>query len=525
MLAKGGMGSVYVAQDEVRNREVAVKLLRLTHFKSDVANELRDRFIQEADTISKLEDPRTLKLYDFGEVDLGLVMVTELLRGSTLATAIRASKRISPEDLVPILIDITYCLAEAHAAGVVHRDIKPANLFLHQNLAGDVTTKVLDFGIAKVMDDSLIADSESPITTQVGYTFGTAAYMSPEQAAATTIGPSSDIYSTGAVAYHALTGKAPFEGSVSEVRRDHIIRPPVPFLAQDFRLPDAWKNLETIVLKCLAKEPKDRFESARHLRAELERLRTHAGSYTAPAIRRHSIPKRMLMIPIILVLGIGAYIIFTPCKPRSPPNGFVDLPTCEDQILFNNAYVGAWRNFAKDLEARAQNRPEYWLNSALAWDRAGVCSNAEEAWASYREHCSEPCSLGTKASAIRTLIDAHCTAHLEVEVIPKTAEVIVRTTNGSTVSTSKTSNNLRPGRYEVFVRSPKHITITKTIELTKGVHQTTYVKLKAKISAASGDRSSGKSISVTEKTPKAKKKTDASSTEIPFGLIPIEFDD
>ena len=525
LLARGGMGSVYVGHDKERNRKVAVKLLRLPHLKSEFARELRDRFIQEANTISKLEDPRTLKLYDFGEVDLGLVMVTELLRGCTLGAAIKASKRISPEALVPILIDITYCLAEAHTAGVVHRDIKPGNLFLHQNLAGDVTTKVLDFGIAKVTDDSLIADPEGTFATQTGYTLGTVAYMSPEQAAATTVGPSSDIYSLGAVAYHALTGRVPFEGSVSEVRRDHMIKSPASFSAQDLRLPHAWEDLEAAVLKCLEKEPRDRFLSARHLRAELERLRTYAGNYKEPAIPKTSIAKRLLWIPIALSLGTGAYIFFTPCKHQSPPKGFVELPTCKDQALFADAHFKAWRSLAENLESRAQNRPEYWLNSALAWGRAEACSHAEAAWVSYKKSCPAPCALDANADVIRTSIDAHCTAQLKVEVTPKTAAVFVRTTGGSTVSTRKNSTGLKPGRYEVLVRSPGHTASTQTIELTKGHHQMELELKRTKMSPEKKRKTRKKSVEGDTSGPKKAPKPKPDTNRTPIGLVPIELED
>ena len=558
LIARGGMGSVYTAYDQIRGRKVAVKLLELPRLKTEFARELRDRFVREANTIAKLEDPRTLKLFDFGEVESGLVMVTELLRGHTLAAAIKDERRIPPETLVPILIDITYCLAEAHAAGVVHRDIKPGNLFLHQNLAGDVTTKVLDFGIAKVTDDSLVADSKAAFSTQTGFTLGTVAYMSPEQAAADEIGPSSDLYSLGAVAYHALTGQVPFEGTISEVRRAHMTKNPKPFSARDLKLQSNWRGLEAVVLKCLSKAPKDRFENAQALRAMLERLRAQAAAtdtYQTPSFRNPPFTRTAIQIAILSLLtglvGGATYLLLTRCTPQPTFEGFVELPVCEDQALFAEAKEGNWIRLAVNLAQRAQDRPEYWLNSTLAWVRADGCQQAEKTWARYLSACPKPCPLGEQAASIQASIKSQCAAYLEVKVRasngandePKKlieSDIVVRGLEASIHRMPKDGKplELKPGRYEVQVRSPGYISDVRTLVIARGEHRTMEFDLRVDEPSPSPTAEPRSNVSSPQRREKprvpqkhkpetpphpATKDVDSPTDDPPLGLVPVPF--
>ena len=255
-LGAGGMSTVFRARDTVLERPVAVKLLA-EHLAEDEA--FVARFRREALAAAKLQHPNIVQVFDSGEdKESGRhYIVMEYVEGDSCADLLRQHQMFDAEDTVRIIRDACQGLDYAHRAGVVHRDVKPGNLFV-SNETG--TTKLADFGIAKAAEQTRI--------TQVGSVLGTAAYLSPEQAAGEEAGPASDIYSLGVCAYQFLAGRLPHEyGSLTELalkqQQDQVgpiteARPDVP------------SELDRAVRACLERDPRHRYASALEMAAALE---------------------------------------------------------------------------------------------------------------------------------------------------------------------------------------------------------------------------------------------------------------
>jgi len=256
-IGAGGMGEVYRARDPRLGRDVAIKVLP-DSFSQD--SERLRRFEQEARAASALNHPNILTIHDTGVHESAPYVVSELLEGETLRERISRGP-MSPTAVAAIGAQVAQGLAAAHAKGIVHRDVKPANLFL----TGDDRLKILDFGIARL--PAVAADSGSPThgLTEPGTVLGTVAYMSPEQLRSQPLDGRSDIFSAGVVLYEMLSGRPPFSGpTVADTMTDILREEPAPLPAG---IPHA---LGRIVLRCLAKSPAARFESARSLFEALE---------------------------------------------------------------------------------------------------------------------------------------------------------------------------------------------------------------------------------------------------------------
>ena len=245
----GGMAVVFKAQDEVLGRSVALKVL-LPQYATDPT--FAARFRQEAQAAANLTSPYIVNMYDWG-CDEGIYyIVMEYVRGIDLKTAIKERGSIHRRKVAEIASQVCSALAVAHGYGIIHRDIKPQNLMVQ----GDGNVKVMDFGIARAGDHSMTDGSS---------VMGTAHYVSPEQAQGKELDGKSDLYSLGVVMYEAATGQLPFdaEDAVS-VAMKQVTEAPVP-PSQINPAIDA--DFEGIVLKALAKNPKDRFASASEMRA------------------------------------------------------------------------------------------------------------------------------------------------------------------------------------------------------------------------------------------------------------------
>ena len=250
LLARGGMGSVYKARDEVLARPVAVKILH-PHLSEDP--DFLARFRREAVAAAGLGHPGIVAIYDTGtdtaEDGECHYIVMEHCAGGTLTDLIAAERSFEPGRACGIAAAICSSLDFAHRAGVVHRDVKPDNVLF----SDDGTLKVADFGIAKA------AYASGDITT-TGSILGTVTYISPEQAAGTEPDARSDVYSTGVVLYELLAGRPPFQGETDvATAMMHLKEPPTPLRALKPHVP---RHLEATVAKALAKEPADRWSSA-----------------------------------------------------------------------------------------------------------------------------------------------------------------------------------------------------------------------------------------------------------------------
>jgi serine/threonine-protein kinase len=259
-IGDGGMASVWEAHDEVLKRPVAVKIVPASR-----EDELWARFHREARIIRKFSHPNIVEVFDAGEIpgEGLLFLAMELLHGSPLSNHLRPGAPMSPEDVLPVAIEVCRGLEAAHAAGVIHRDIKPENIFLAIVPSAGVVPKILDFGLSTAGDRR----AQTRITAD-GQVLGTPMYMSPEQAVARQdLTPASDVWSMGVILYEALCGKLPFHGaSVTAVLDAIVLGDPAPVPAEvDLRV-------RAVITRCLQKDPARRYPDAAALRSDLERV-------------------------------------------------------------------------------------------------------------------------------------------------------------------------------------------------------------------------------------------------------------
>jgi Tol biopolymer transport system component/tRNA A-37 threonylcarbamoyl transferase component Bud32 len=270
-IGQGGMATVYLAQDIKHRRRVAVKVLR-----PDLAATLgSDRFFREIEVAAQLQHPHILPLLDSGEAGGFLYYVMPFIEGESLRERLARQGELPVNDAIRILSEVVDALAAAHAAGVVHRDIKPDNIMLSGRHA-----LVMDFGVAKAVSE---ATGRNQLTT-AGVALGTPAYMAPEQAAADPhLDHRVDIYAVGVLAYELLTGRPPFIGlTPQQVLAAHVTQAPDPVERYRPGIPQA---LSDLVMRCLAKRPADRWQSADDLLAALEPLAMSSGGMTPAQTR------------------------------------------------------------------------------------------------------------------------------------------------------------------------------------------------------------------------------------------------
>ena len=277
-IGKGGMGEVWLAWDQRINREVALKILRVGTAPSP---EMVRRFELEAQSAGHLRGPHVVKIFDFGASDDGLYYIAmEYLAGMNLATVVERFGPMPPARAIRLTMQACVALEEAHAAKIIHRDLKPHNLYLTRGEAEPDFIKLLDFGIARLR----VEGSGNEHLTRTGTMVGTPAYLAPEVWRGEIADERSDIYSLGVTLHYLLTGLTPFEGmSVVQLQAAHLTAAPL-------RLRLAGRGaegerLEALLLRCLARLPEERVQSARELREALEPLYDPAAWTRADAER------------------------------------------------------------------------------------------------------------------------------------------------------------------------------------------------------------------------------------------------
>ncbi|HEY7314396.1 MAG TPA: serine/threonine-protein kinase [Gemmataceae bacterium] len=261
-LGAGGMGEVYLAEHVLLRRPCALKLIRPER-AGDPANLLR--FEREVRTTATLTHPNTVQIFDYGHADDGtFYYVMEYLPGLTLAQLVKRHGPLPAARAVHLLRQVCGALREAHAVGLIHRDIKPANVIVCERGGLHDVVKLLDFGLVRTQE----VDPDGERLTQEGTLAGTPAYMSPEQASGSeALDARSDIYSVGCLAYVLLTGQPPFAGrSAVRMLAAHLYESPALLTSQ---CPGVTEELQAVVLRCLAKEPAERFASAGDLERAL----------------------------------------------------------------------------------------------------------------------------------------------------------------------------------------------------------------------------------------------------------------
>jgi serine/threonine-protein kinase len=296
LLGRGGMGVVYKARHRRLNRLVALKMLLAGAYAGPHE---RARFQREAEAVASLRHANIVQVYDVGSHEGCPYFTMELLEGGSLAQALTGTPQPAIH-AAALLTTLAEAVHVAHRGGIVHRDLKPANILL----AADGTPKIADFGLARHFD------GEAALTLS-GARVGTPSYMAPEQVIgkAGTIGPAVDIYALGALLYELLTGRPPFRAeTAAETERQVIAEEPVPPARLNPKVP---RDLETICLKCLHKEPQRRYDTAATLAEDLKRFqwdepiaarRAGLPERTVKWVRRHPTPSVMLAAGFLLVM-------------------------------------------------------------------------------------------------------------------------------------------------------------------------------------------------------------------------------
>jgi WD40 repeat protein/tRNA A-37 threonylcarbamoyl transferase component Bud32 len=307
VLGKGGMGVVYKARHLQLNRLVALKMILNNHFADD---EQRQRFHREAEAVARLRHPHIVQIYDIGNFQNQPYFALEFCDGGSLRARIKEKGPLLPGAAARLVEMLARAVDAAHQNLIVHRDLKPDNVLLSAD-----QPKITDFGLAKKLDNEPGAPAAGPLT-QTGAIMGTPGYMAPEQARGERVGPAADMYALGVILYELLTGRPPFVGNLTEILRGVLFSEPAPPRRLRKSVP---RDLETICLKCLHKDPAARYASADALAEDLRRFQTgepivarRVGRFerTVKWCWRHpaQTAAAALAVLLLVVLGVGTVI-------------------------------------------------------------------------------------------------------------------------------------------------------------------------------------------------------------------------
>lgn len=277
-VGRGNMGVIYKAKQHRLNRIVALKMI-IAGKHADPQQQRR--FLTEAEAVARLQHPNIVQVYDIGELEDQPYLVMEFVDGGSLDRRLRG-RRLSPKAAAQLIMTLAKAIQAAHEAGIIHRDLKPGNILV----TARGIPKVTDFGLAKKMD----ADTSA---TASGTILGTPSYMAPEQARSNKLPttPATDVYGLGAILYELLTGRPPFkEETFLDTMLQVVSAPPVPPSRLNEAVPEA---LEAICLKCLAKDPTERYMTARQLADALAHFLTATSSATGQSGRLLEQPIRL----------------------------------------------------------------------------------------------------------------------------------------------------------------------------------------------------------------------------------------
>jgi serine/threonine-protein kinase len=305
VLGRGGMGIVFRARHLRLNRRVALKMALGCAYCGP--REL-ERFQREAEAVARLRHPNLVQIYDIGDADGRPYFTMEYVEGGSLSQKLADTPQPARQ-AAQLVATLAGAMQEAHATGIIHRDLKPANILL----TADGTPKISDFGLARVEDGARL--------TQTGVPVGTPSYMAPEQAQGQRdgVGPAVDVYALGAILYELLTGRAPFRAeTVAATLQQVLAEEPVRPSRLNPRVP---RDLETICLKCLQKEPGRRYRAAADLAADLERFLKHEPIQARPPgrlerclrwVRRRPAAAGLLAAVVLLVAAgaVGAWLVY-----------------------------------------------------------------------------------------------------------------------------------------------------------------------------------------------------------------------
>jgi len=327
-IGQGSMGVVYRAHDPQINRQIALKLLRQDRVTNE---ELVQRFLKEAQAMGGLAHPNIATVYDTGRDHGTIFIAMELLQGKSLRDHMR-EKELHHNEIVHIGVQIAEALDFAHRKGIVHRDIKPSNIIIDP----DGNAKITDFGIAHIEDPTITQQ------TIPGEILGTPLYMSPEQVKSNPVDGRSDLYSLGILLYEMATGTSPFKGDNFASIFQAILQdtPPAPELNDS----PMSRNLSTLIMKSLSKDPDQRFqtglEMAQRLKACLQRRQsdTRRGERARrPEKRKHIVP--MVLAAMILIVAAAGLAYFMSGNNSPPENILLSVLKVESDPTGANVFL------------------------------------------------------------------------------------------------------------------------------------------------------------------------------------------
>jgi tetratricopeptide (TPR) repeat protein len=364
LVGRGGMGEVFEAYDQELKEPVALKTIR-----GDVAGEPRriERFKREIRSARRISHVNVCRVYDLFQTPEGETFLTmEFVAGETLHHRLRRIGKMTPQAAMPMVRQICAGLAAAHAQGIVHRDLKPGNILLGD---GDPPRVAIgDFGLA--FDSTPLTENESTLSIRDGAALGTPAYMAPEQVEGAAVTPATDVYALGLVLYEIVTGQRPFAGAtpISEAARRLTEPPRAPHVLSP-SLPPVWSG---VILRCLARNPAERFQSAWDVIDALEGKRP-ASALPAP---RPTSRRALWIFGLAAAAGLAAVLLW--------PNG-PSRPEAADRLyrqgvlqLRDGAYLRAVRSFEEAIKA-APSDPMTQARLAEAWNELEAPELAREA--------------------------------------------------------------------------------------------------------------------------------------------------
>jgi eukaryotic-like serine/threonine-protein kinase len=311
LIARGGMGAVYLARHIDLHRQVALKILSPSQDMEE-SGAFEERFRLEAETLAALNHPNIVTLYDYGETDDGrYFLALEYIDGPRFTDRLRPGP-LEPSDAVRLILQVCRALRYAHRRGVVHRDLKPSNLLTWRDDEGEEHVKVVDFGLVKVMEDD-------QSLTRAGLILGSPHCMAPEQIRGDEIDHRADIYSIGILLYRAVTGVWPFHGDSSTATMIAHINNAVPRMADLALAREVPPLLESTIRRCLGKRPDDRYADIGGLMTDLERAVSVDASLTLSG-GSQGVPERTQDHPRSSSVTGGTVL-----SPEDEPTGLTNL--------------------------------------------------------------------------------------------------------------------------------------------------------------------------------------------------------
>jgi len=319
----GGMGVIYKARQTILDKVVAIKMLHPRLLSGDAIR----RFQIEGKAASMLEHPQIIKVHDLGVCGSGPYMILDYVKGRTLAQVLQSEGPLTAERFLRMFIQVCDALEHAHNRGVFHRDLKPSNIMVTRNFHNEEEIRIMDFGIAKLIDDS-VAESVSDKLTRTGELIGSPFYMSPEQAQGAKIDARSDLYSLGCVMFESLTGSPPFtKTTVLESVMAHVSEQPLTMSQAVLGTRKFNEDLETVVARLLMKNPDLRYQSMKELKDHLTSISEGSGlrSFVYNQQKpKHSMKLMASMVSMALVATtIVAYLVIKNSAPLAKRLNFL----------------------------------------------------------------------------------------------------------------------------------------------------------------------------------------------------------